>query len=173
MGKKFNLPLLADAWGRPERSSTKTKKPSLDDARARLGGKTASDSPAPPGIVPGRVVALTTTSGAQIVAVVVHATATEAHVLVDGVRLRRVAPSALTLHDGDPPEDLAKIAVDARVFGTLSEGQPVRYADDAGALLGGKLVEKCRYGALIVRDDGAVIAVGFRKLWPGAPHGAA
>jgi hypothetical protein len=42
----------------------------------------------------------------------------------------------------------------------------VRYADDAGALIDGKLIEKCRWGALVARDDGAVVAVGFRKLWP-------
>jgi hypothetical protein len=166
VGKKINLPLLPDA-------AKPAKKPSLDDARARLGGRTDGDSPAPPGIVPGRVVQLMTSAGVHIVAVVVHANATEAHVLVDGVRLRRVSPAALSLHDGDPPEDLAKIAADARVFSMLIEGQAVRYADDAGGLLGGKLVEKCRYGALIVRDDGAVVAVGFRKLWPATAHGAA
>ena len=32
--------------------------------------------------------------------------------------------------------------------------------------------EKCRYGALVAKDDGAVLAVGFRKLWPVA-HGDA
>lgn len=123
--------------------------------------------------MPGRVVRLATATGEPIVAVVVHANASEAHVLVDGVRLRRVSPAALSLHDGEPPHDLASIAADARVFSTLNEGQAVRYADDAGSLLGGKLVEKCRYGALIVRDDGAVVAVGFRKLWPATAHGAA
>jgi len=35
----------------------------------------------------------------------------------------------------------------------------------------GKVVEKCRWGALVLREDGAVVAVGFRKLWP-SPTGA-
>jgi len=32
----------------------------------------------------------------------------------------------------------------------------------------GKVVEKCRWGALILRDDGSIVSVGFRKLWPTA-----
>ena len=29
----------------------------------------------------------------------------------------------------------------------------------------GTLVEKCRFGALIERGDGAVIGAGFRRIW--------
>ena len=82
-------------------------------------------------------------------------------------------PAAVDLHDGAAPTALAKIAADAHIFSRLAEGEQIRYADDSGGLLAGKLVEKCRYGALVVRDDGAVVAVGFRKLWPAAAAGAA
>jgi hypothetical protein len=105
-------------------------------------------------------------------AVIVHASATEIHALVDGVRLLRVKPETMEPFEGDAPIEIARIAADARVFHTLVEGQPVRYADDTNSLLAGKLVEKCRYGALIVRDDGTVVAVGFRKLWPATSAGA-
>jgi len=168
VAKKYNLPLLTVRGEGGEGAEPTRKKPSLDDARARLGGR-GSDMPAAPvGIVPGRVVKVAASNGQSRIAVVLFANAKEVHVLVDGVRLRRLVPTAVELHEGEVPVALAKIAADARVFSGLAEGQPVRYADDAVGLVSGKLVEKCRYGALVVRDDGTVIAVGFRKLWPGA-----
>ena len=191
MGKKINLPLLPDAWsGRArehakaagdvtgEKREPKTKKPSLDDARNRLGGRTNHEEAAPAGIVPGRVVRVFANDGAEHVAVVVFANADEVHILIDGTKLRRVPPDSVHAHEGAAPSSVAKIAADAHVFSRLAEGEKVRYADDSGGLLAGKLVEKCRYGALVVREDGAVVAVGFRKLWPaastnGTPGGAA
>jgi hypothetical protein len=174
VGKKINLPLLPDVWGTKAREPAKTlKKPSLDDARNRLGGRTTDEEPAPPGIAPGKIVKVVATGGDEHVAVVVFANADEIHVLVDGTKLRRVPPAAVELHDGETPSLISKISADAHVFNRLSEGQQVRYADDKGGLLAGKLVEKCRYGALVVREDGAVVAVGFRKLWPAATVGAA
>lgn len=149
------------------------KKPSLDDARNRLGGRTSDEEPAPAGIIPGRVVKVFANDGTEHVAVVVFANADEVHILVDGTKLRRVPPTAVHAYDGATPSVLSKIAADAHVFSRLSEGERVRYADDSGGLLAGKLVEKCRYGALVVREDGALVAVGFRKLWPAAAAGAA
>jgi hypothetical protein len=175
LGKNTKLPLLANAWGTRALDSVKKtkpdKKPSLDDARNRLGGRTTGETPAPTGIGPGSIVRVLANDGTRHIAVVVFANSTEIHVLIDGTRLRRVPPAAVELDEGAIPNALAKIAADAHVFAGLAEGHPVRYADDAGGLLGGKLVEKCRYGALVVREDGAVVAVGFRKLWPAANAG--
>jgi hypothetical protein len=179
VGKKISLPLLPDAWagaapkGKGERTDVTgergaKKKPSLDDARNRLGGRTTDEEPAPPGINPGRVVRVFANDGEEHVAVVVFANADEVHILIDGTRLRRVPPSDVHGYDGTTPSSMSKIAADAHVFSRLTEGEKIRYADDKGGLLSGKLVEKCRYGALVVREDGAVIAVGFRKLWPAA-----
>jgi hypothetical protein len=177
VGKNIKLPLLADAWGTRASESVKKakpeRKPSLDDARNRLGGRTTDEKPAPPGIGPGSIVQVIANDATKHVAVVVFANSTEIHVLIDGTRLRRVPPAAVELNEGATPSSLSKIAADAHVFARLSEGQPVRYADDSGGLLAGKLVEKCRYGALVVRDDGAVVAVGFRKLWPASSAGLA
>lgn len=174
MGKKVPLPLFGG--GRAERpAASPAKKPSLEHARARLGGPIRGGSPAPSGLPPGRVVRVRAGSKPRArghVGVVVFADASEVHVLASGMRLLCVAHDAVDPFEGDAPIELAKIAADAHVFGTLAEGQPVRYADDATGLLGGKLVEKCRYGALVVRDDGTVVAVGFRKLWPATSAGA-
>jgi hypothetical protein len=169
VGKKINLPVLAEVFGDPTapKATAKTR-PSVDAARAKLGGRPEDDGPPPGGVTPGAVVSIRAAGGARQPAAVVFASAREAHVLLDGVRLRRISPAEVSTHDGVVPADLARVAADARVFATLSGGQHVRYADDAGELRSGRLVEKCRYGGLVRRDDGVVIAVGFRKLWPAA-----
>jgi hypothetical protein len=175
VGKKIILPLAPDSRSSGAREaavSVASKKPSLDDARSRLGGRTLGEAPPPAGIAPGRIVKVFANDGEAHVVVVVFANAEEVHILIDGKRLRRVPPADVHAHDGETPSALAKIAADAHVFNHLAEGQPVRYSDDSGELLAGKLVEKCRYGALVVREDGAMVAVGFRKLWPAAADAA-
>jgi len=145
----------------------KKKRPSVDAARARLGGRDDDKAGAPPpGLGPGAYVEAIGQSGPPQVAVVVFANADEAHVLLDGARLKKMSFAALSPRSDEPSGVLAKISADARVFAMLVEGQAVRYADDGGTLRAGNLVEKCRYGALVLRDDGAIVAVGFRKLWP-------
>jgi hypothetical protein len=174
VGKKIVLPLLDELArrdpGKPGADRAPKKKPSIDVARSRLGGRAQDAGAPPPGVAPGTVVVLPRDAS---VGVVVYANAREAHVLFERSRLKRLAPEDLAAHDGEPPGDLGKVAADARVFWMLSEGQPVRYADDGGSLRDGKLVEKCRYGALVLRDDGGIVAVGFRKLWPVATAGDA
>jgi hypothetical protein len=173
--KKLNLPLFEDPA--PKKSDARErKKPSIDAARARLGGRvTAADVPVQR-FTPG--VAVTFAVGRSAAArrmpgVVVFASVAEIHVLLDGIRLRRLRPIDLELHVGELDIELEKLAADARLFGQLDEGQSVRYANDAGDLVSGKVVEKCRWGALVLRDDGAIVAVGFRKLWPLSADGAA
>lgn len=177
MGKKITLPLFPEAsTPRPRVPNEKIrplKKPTLDDARNRLGGRTNDEEPAPPGLALGRVVKVFANDGEAHLAVVVFANADEVHILVDGKRLRRVPPEAVHAYEGETPNDLRQIAADAHVFSLISEDQAVRYTDDEGELLSGKLVEKCRYGALVAREDGTLVAVGFRKLWPAASTDAA
>jgi hypothetical protein len=180
VGKKANLPLFtgradraSDTLGKLAPDASKPKKPSIDAARVRLGGRLTSADVPVRGLGPGAVVTFALGTGDRIPGVVVFASVAEVHVLLDGVRLRRFAPSDLEPFSGDPGLDLEKLAADARVFGNLTEGQAVRYTDDAGNLVDGKVVEKCRWGALVLRDAGAIVAVGFRKLWPSTSHGAA
>jgi hypothetical protein len=179
VAKKVNLPLFVDTGSGSgsrdeERAKPAKKKPSIDSARARLGGRiTETDAPTP-GFAPGVVVTFSVGSDRRMPGVVVFASQAEVHVLLDGIRLRRLSPDDLLVHEGrDLAIELEKIAGDARLFGQLVEGQAVRYADDAGTLINGKVVEKCRWGALVLRDDGAVVAVGFRKLWPAPAGGSA
>ncbi|MBX3207779.1 MAG: hypothetical protein KF764_22210 [Labilithrix sp.] len=182
VAKKVNLPLFADPATVATPAREVRKKPSIDAARARLGGRVTEIDAPPAGFAPGVLVTFPLASPAARAAgderrtsgVVVFASQSEIHVLLDGVRLRRLPPAEVALHEGgDVALELEKIAGDARLFGQLVEGQAVRYADDAGGLVNGKVVEKCRWGALVLRDDGAVVAVGFRKLWPSPSGGAA
>ena len=62
--------------------------------------------------------------------------------------------------------DLADVAEDARAFAALREGALVVF-DQA---IAGKLVEKCRWGGLVARDDGRIFAVGFRRFKRPAPN---
>lgn len=158
------LPLFSEVFARPSDVTGGAKKPSVDAARTRLGGR-PSDAPAP-NLPPGTPVTFMAAGGLVASGVVLWASTREAHVMLDGSRLKRVAPDDLVQVDAAPPGELAKIAGDARMFAMLAEGQAVRYADAQGTVRDGNVVEKCRYGALVLRGDGAVVAVGFRKLFP-------
>jgi hypothetical protein len=172
MAKKIVLPLLGELAKREPAAGGPRKKPSIDAARARLGGRPKDAGPAPPGLAPGTIVRARAAEAGSVGAapgVVVFASAREVHVLFDGSRLKRLGPEDVEAARGcDAPATLANVAADARVFWLLAEGQSVRWADGGGSLRDGKLVEKCRYGALVLRGDGAIVAVGFRKLWPAA-----
>jgi hypothetical protein len=174
VGKKHNLPLFAEPPARE--TSGKRAKPSIEAARSRLGGRARPEPgalPAPSWLVPGTLVAFGAEPRPGHAGVVIFASATEVHVLLDAVRMRRLLPSDLRPHPADVPLELARLGADARLFGRLSEGEAVRYAAEGGELVDGKVVEKCRWGALVLRDDGTIIAVGFRKLWPVAAQGVA
>jgi hypothetical protein len=97
--------------------------------------------------------------------VALYATDTEVDVWIDQGIVRRVTPDAVETFDGPVSAELGNIAADAAAFAQIREGERVDYADAAGNKLEGDLVEKCRYGGLVLRGDGKLIAVGFRKLW--------
>lgn len=162
MGKKLSLPVLPGS-----EEGDKPKKPGVDSARARLGGRSIDDTAPPPGLASGQIVSVPSGDGDRRPAVVLYVNGEEAHVLFDPTHLKRLPPSELGPLAGPAPQNLVELAADARLFSLMSEGETIRYADDGGSMRGGRVVEKCRYGALIVRDDGAIVAVGFRKLWPG------
>ncbi len=171
--KKYALPLLSDMLGDVAEGAARTdaeassgkRNPSVDVARARLGGRTGDDG-ASDVFAPGELVSFERAPGERGPAVVIHAGARDVHVLLDAGRVRRFAPGELARERDAVPAALLDIAGEVRVFGLIAEGQSVRYADPSGILQDGKLVERCRYGGLVLRPDGVVVAVGFRKLWP-------
>jgi hypothetical protein len=137
----------------------RSRAPTVEVARRKLGGRvprgtTPSDSLGEVVLVDGRP------------GVVLFANDTEQDVwLGDGV-VRRVKSTAVRPFDGEAPRALAQLAAEVRLFASLSEGDRVRFASAASAAAEGLLIEKCRYGALVLDDEEKVLAVGFRRLWP-------
>jgi len=151
--KRLFLPLMS---GAPERSA-----PTLALVRERLGGRVSSQ----PGS--GAVVRFEPRPGQVLEGVVLFLDDEQADVLVgDRGIVHRARREALQTVAEAPNEELAKLSADVRVFAELNEGDEVLYVDSKGELGQGVLVEKCRYGGLVVRKDKVVMGVGFRKLWP-------
>jgi len=149
MVRRFSLPLTPDSL----------RKPTVDAIRKRLGGRASTEGGA------GDVVMITTEGGATHIGVVLFVRGEDLDVWVDQGRVRRARRSRTKPVSAPISKELVDIANDARVFGGLMEGQRVRYQHDDG-FGEGRLVEKCRFGALLERDDGVLVGVGFRKIWP-------
>jgi len=134
----------------------------VDAARKRLGGRASTG----PGA--GELVQVLTRVGLTKHGVVLFADDTEIDVwIADDTVLRTTRDRVTPLKTG-VSRDVAAVASDARVFGSLGEGQRVRYLHAQDAFADATLVEKCRYGALLLRDDGTLVGVGFRRVWPAA-----
>lgn len=152
MGRKVFLPLTQSSMVHPSQ-------PTVDAVRRRLGGRASTDSGA------GEIVALTRTAGVERAGVVLFTSGDALLVWVAEGIVRKTQRALVQPVRAPVSEDLIALAGDARVFGDLKEGERVRYHHESG-LGEGKLIEKCRFGALLLRDDGAVIGVGFRRIWP-------
>lgn len=140
------------------------KLPSIDAARKRLGGRGVSDAGA------GRVVRVDGTLGEEL-GVVLFVAGERVDVFTERGYVRRLEAARAPAHGGAVDPTMQRIADDVRVFDRLREGERVRYERRGGEMSAGTLLEKCRYGALVLAEDGKIVAVGFRKLWP-LPHDA-
>jgi len=135
--------------------------PALEEARRKLGGR----SLAPSARTPGTLVEATLQDGRRLTGILLWASADSCDVWFDDGLARR-APSETVVARGRPtPESLVRIEAEVRLFSSLAEGDAVRW-ERAGCIAEGRIVEKCRYGAIVVTRSTRVVAVGFRKLWP-------
>lgn len=153
MARKFSLP-LADA----------APKPTVDAMRKRLGGRASTEAGA------GDPVVIAGEGGIERPGVVLFVRGEDLDVWTEDGFVRRTRRSQTRPLRTALSKDLASIAGDAKVFGGLHEGERVRYQEDSG-LCEGILIEKCRFGALIERDDHSIVGVGFRRMWPAALAG--
>ncbi|MFO0682441.1 MAG: hypothetical protein U0234_10335 [Sandaracinus sp.] len=132
--------------------------PSIDAAREALGGRLATE----PGAGELVIVALKRGDEANGVVVCVEGSTRDVwigegrFVRTSAERLRPLARAA---------EGLAIIAAETRRYAALREGDPVRAIKRDGSAIDGRLVEKCRYGALVAKGD-RVVAVSFRRVMP-------
>lgn len=144
----------------PLHSASGTQQPTADDVRRRLGGAGQSEAGA------GVVVRFVDDPGAGTLGVVLFRHGEEVDVYLGDGWLRRTRAASVEPLAVEAPDSLATVASDVRVFHTLRNGDRVRYADATGNLLDGTLLEKCRYGAIVLSDSQRLIGIGFRKLWP-------
>lgn len=155
---KRSLPVIAT------RSAPRDDAPlHLERARQRLGGEALSNAGA------GRFVELPTEAGGASLGVVLHQTDREVDVWLGATVVRRTRVEGVTPVDAstrDISDEMLRAAADARVFGAIERGAKVRYDAGGGAVAVGRVFERCRYGALVARPDGVMLAVGFRRLWP-------
>ncbi len=139
----------------PVNDPSRRPKSTIEAVRARLGGRAHTDPQA------GRVVCFLDTGATGVV---LFGKGSEVHVFSNAGWVRRTTTDALTQVD-EPAADLHEVANDVRVFAALEEGNRVRFQDLSG-IAQGTLIEKCRYGAVVRRDDETVMGVGFRRIWP-------
>lgn len=135
--------------------TAKRRSSTIDAVRARLGGRARTDAQA------GRVVSFLDTGA---IGVVLFAQGEEVHVFSNAGWVRRTTSASLVAVE-DVAADLHEVINDVRVFAALEEGNRVRFQDVSG-MAQGTLLEKCRYGAVVRRDDAKVMGVGFRRIWP-------
>ena len=149
MARKLGLPLLLDP----------TQMPTVDAVRRKLGGRGSTERGA------GDLVVVDAGGGFEHVGVVLFSRGEEVAVWTGEGLVRRASPGMVRRSEGPTPEAFVQVATDAAVFGNLAEGQRVRYRHDRGTSEG-TLVEKCKFGALVERDDRTIVGVSFRRLWP-------
>ncbi len=151
--RKFSLPLITPASPAPREPID------LEAARKKLGGRGLTEALA------GSVVEVDARGArcAHGVGVVLFAQGDAVDVWIDDGIVQRTTRGSVRPFGGIVPDKLAELATDAKEFATLSEGIRVRFATRDGSAVGG-IVEKCRYGALVLRDDGKMFAIGFRKI---------
>ena len=149
MARKLGLPLILDP----------TRTPSVDAVRAKLGGRASTERGA------GDLVIVDAGGGFEHTGIVLFTRGEEVAVWTSEGVVRRATPGVVRRSAGPTPEGFVSVAADAAIFGQLAEGQRVRYRHDTGTDEG-TLLEKCKFGAIVERDDRTIVGVSFRRLWP-------
>jgi len=165
--RKLHLPV---SQGQTEPDPAVADAPSVAAMRARLGGPARESS----GV--GEVVTWGGEKDNRRTGVVLHGHDDEVDVLIMGAAraagsaasmVRRTRRSELRPLTGEvhSPE-VVRICAAVQTYASMRVGERVSYLDGSGSSHEALIVEKCRYGALVERTDGAVLGVGFRKLRP-------
>ena len=135
--------------------------PTVDAMRKRLGGRvTAPEADAASGCL------VTVAGGTPRVGVLLGGNDSRCDVFLERGMVKRTSRSAISPFLGVAPPELARVAEQASVFARLFEGQAVHVERNDGAGVRGILREKCRFGALVETGNGALLGVGFQRLWP-------
>jgi hypothetical protein len=144
----YRLPLLADV----------VLPPTVDAMRERLGGRVGAPRFAEcgtPVVCPG--------PAGPREGVVLTSDESGAYVWFSASEVRRVARAEISTPESISAATEALVS-DARAFGELAEGQVVVCTARDGAAFFARIVEKCRFGALVVREDAVIVGVGLQAL---------
>lgn len=140
---------------------SRSEPPTLDAMRSRLGGRSAPGALREAGQIVGVVDQVDTRA-----AVVLGADETSVEAWLSDTEVRRVPRASLVPFPGEPDADVVRRSGEALVFARLAEGDAVRFLTPNGAADRGRLREKCRFGAIVEREDGALVAVGLAAVEP-------
>jgi hypothetical protein len=165
MGERPRVTLPAVERALAEARSLAAGNPTVDAARERLGDRIATD----PDV--GQAVRVERALGVRHLGVVIFRKGESVDVWLGAGRVRRLAgPDTLSTVDAkELTPSLVVISDTAVLFANLHEGQRVCFEAHDGSLGEGMLVEKCRYGALVLTGEGPsakIMAIGFSNLAP-------
>lgn len=149
---RLKLPLI-------ESIQKELEKPTVRQMREQLGGRDAS----PPDC--GQVVLWVSSDGGSREGVILAAQGEDRLVWTSEGVVRKVPKGNFQPLDGIVSLALSKVAGELRAFAALQEGQwlsiPLAENQPPTDVF---IVEKCRFGALVAREDDTVLGLGFRKL---------
>jgi hypothetical protein len=132
----------------------------LARARERLGGRVSMHGDA------GAVVQVE--RGAHpTIGVVLWSDAQWCDVWLGDDLTKRTRSDSVTPAKAPRGSPMAQASAAAHTFALLEEGQNVRFAKEGLTPSGqeeGRLIEKCRWGALVALADGKILAVGFHRF---------
>ena len=139
--------------------------PTLDTMRERLGGVVGNAEGS------GQLALIVSTGKPGVV---VHRSSTGTDIMVKRGIVRRTATEDVRIiEEREPhpsiPDDVRAIHVEMQRFAALNNGDRVFVADPRGAAgkkFAATLLEKCRFGAIVQRDDGTPMAIGFARMHP-------
>jgi hypothetical protein len=124
----------------------------LARARERLGGRVSAHGDA------GAVVEVERGDHAEI-GVVLWSDAQWCDVWLGDDITKRTRSDSVTAAKAPAGSPMARASTAARAFASLEEGQNVRFDGEEG-----RLIEKCRWGALVALVNGKILAVGFHRF---------
>ena len=128
------------------------KRVTLARAREKLGGRVRSHRDC------GHLVQVVR-DGERRTGVVVWSDDDRCDVWLERDRILRTTRREVVSAIGSPTDPLLAVAHAAESFGKLREGEAI---DVSGQPV--MIVEMCRWGALVARPSGAILAMGFQRL---------
>lgn len=139
------------------------KKPTVEAARQKLGGRLSKAH----GPTPGRVVETVAPDGERELGVVLFTDLGRTDILFERGVVRRLASSELLAPSSHThAAAMERLSFAVRRYDGLSEGESIIITQNDGTNRRAILREKCRFGALVERPDGAIVAVGFDRIAP-------